>query len=187
MKILAFAGSNSYKSINKYLVTYTTNYFKEDTVEILDLNDFEMPLFSSDRVSKNGIHQLALDFAKKIDESDLIIVSFAEHNGSYSVAFKNIFDWISRIPNRKAFGNKPMLVMATSPGGRGGATVLETAIKTLPYFGATILENFSLPKFYENFQSEDGIINPDLKIELENKILVVKMKTLIKVELLHPN
>ena len=187
MKILAFAGSNSHKSINKDLVTLTTTYFKEDSVEILDLNDFEMPLFSSDRAAKNGIHQLALDFAKKIDESDLIIVSLAEHNGSYSVAFKNIFDWISRIQNRKAFGNKPMLLMATSPGARGGASVLEMALKTLPHFGASILENFSLPKFYENFQPGTGIINPGLKMELENKIRIVKMQTMVKVELPHPN
>lgn len=174
MKILAFAGSNSSKSINKDLVAYTTTLFKGDTIEILDLNDFEMPLFSSDRAGKNGIHQLALDFARKIDESDLLIISLAEHNGSYSVAFKNIFDWISRIPNRKAFGNKPMFLMATSPGARGGATVLEMAMKTLPHFGATILESFSLPKFYENFSDLKQIINERLRSELENKINLVK-------------
>jgi NAD(P)H-dependent FMN reductase len=174
MKILAFAGSNSSKSINKDLITYTATFFKGDIVEILDLNDFEMPLFSSDRAGENGIHQLALDFARKIDESDLLIISLAEHNGSYSVAFKNIFDWISRIPNRKAFGNKPMFLMATSPGARGGATVLEMAMKTLPHFGATILENFSLPKFYENFGDLKQIINERLRSELENKINLVK-------------
>ena len=140
MKILAFAGSNSSKSINKDLVIYTTTFFKGDIVEILDLNDYEMPLFSSDRATTNGIHQLALDFAKKIDESDLLIISLAEHNGSYSVAFKNIFDWVSRIQNRKAFGNKPILLMATSPGARGGATVLEAAKGTFPYFGGKVHE-----------------------------------------------
>ncbi len=185
MKILAFAGSNSSKSINKDLVEYTTTFFKGDIIEILDLNDYEMPLFSSDRVARNGIHQLALEFAGKIDESDLLIISLAEHNGSYSVAFKNIFDWISRMPNRKAFGNKPMLLMAASPGGRGGATVLEMAKKTLPYFGGKVTETFSLPGFYENFDHVKGITNEDLKLELQNKTQVVKGKILQ--ELLHPN
>ena len=187
MKILAFAGSNSSKSINKDLVAYTTTFFKGDTIELLDLNDYEMPLFSSDRVGRNGIHQLALDFAKKIDESDLLIISLAEHNGSYSVAFKNIFDWISRIPNRKTFGNKPMLLMSTSPGGRGGASVLEMAIKTLPHFGATILENFSFPKFYENFDDSKGIINERLRSELETKINLVKGQVIRGQFELHPN
>jgi NAD(P)H-dependent FMN reductase len=68
MKILAFAGSNSSASINKKLVTYATTFFTEHTVDILDLNDYEMPLFSVDKLSKNGLLQLALDFAGKIDE-----------------------------------------------------------------------------------------------------------------------
>lgn len=187
MKILAFAGSNSTKSINKDLVIYTTTFFKGDIVEILDLNDYEMPLFSSDRATINGIHQLALDFAQKIDESDLLIISLAEHNGSYSVAFKNIFDWISRIPNRKAFGGKPILLMSTSPGARGGATVMEMALKTLPHFGATILENFSLPKFYENFDNSKGIINERLRSDLENKINLIKGQVISGQFELHPN
>jgi len=187
MKILAFAGSNSSKSINKDLVAYTTTLFKGDSVEILDLNDYEMPLFSSDRAAANGIHQLALDFAQKIDESDLLIISLAEHNGSYSVAFKNIFDWISRIQNRKAFGNKPILLMSTSPGGRGGATVLEAAKGTFPYFGGVVNETFVFPNFYENFDSSKGIINEKLKMELQHKTQSIKTKILSEVLLINPN
>jgi chromate reductase, NAD(P)H dehydrogenase (quinone) len=174
MKILAFAGSNSSKSINKELVTHTATYFKGEAIEIMDLNDYEMPLFSTDLLGTHGMPQLAIDFAKKIDESDLLIISLAEHNGSYSVAFKNIFDWISRLPDRKAFGEKPLLLMATSPGGRGGATVLEMAKTTLPFFGGNVVAAFSLPKFHENFDDSKGIINERLRSELENKINLVK-------------
>ena len=187
MKILAFAGSNSSKSINKDLVAYTTTLFKGDTIEILDLNDYEMPLFSSDKAGKNGIHQLALDFARKVDESDLLIISLAEHNGSYSVAFKNIFDWVSRIPNRKAFGNKLILLMATSPGARGGATVLEAAKGTFPHFGGKVHETFAFPNFYENFDPSKGIINEKLKLELQNKTQSVKTKILAEALLINPN
>lgn len=45
MKILAFAGSNSSKSINKKLVIHTLSFFENADVTLLDLNDFEMPLF----------------------------------------------------------------------------------------------------------------------------------------------
>ena len=187
MKILAFAASNSSKSINKELVSYTSSYFTGETIELLDLNDYEMPLFSIDRFMQNGMPQLAIDFAKKIDESDLLILSLAEHNGSYSVAFKNIFDWISRIQERKAFGDKPLLLMATSPGARGGATVLEMAKNTLPFFGGIVAATFSLPKFYENFDTSKGIINERLRSELENKINLVKGQVLRELFYTHPN
>lgn len=173
MKILGFAGSNSSTSINKRLVVYATSFFKEASVEIVDLNTYEMPLFSVDREAVS-IPQLAFDFANKIDASDLLIISLAEHNGAYSAAFKNIFDWISRIRTRKSFGEKPILLMAASTGARGGSSVLEIAKKRMPHSGGNVLETFSLPGFSENFDKEKGIINDALKAELEQKIQSIK-------------
>ncbi len=176
MKILAFAGSNSSTSINKKLVTHATTFFKDQSIEILDLNDYEMPLFSVDKLAKNGLPQLALDFAKKIDESHLLFISLAENNGAYTSAFKNVFDWISVIPERKAFwGDKPTFVMATSPGPRGGASVLNLAKTTLPYYGAKVIDTFSLPSFYENFDAENGIVNAEIEAELKAKIEKIKV------------
>src|SRR6218665_3595048 len=108
-KIIAFGGSSSKNSINKQLATYAANLFEDYEVETLDLNDYEMPLFSVDREKENGIHTLAQDFYAKIGSSDLIVLSLAEHNGAYSSAFKNLLDWASRI-NAKTFQQKPMLL-----------------------------------------------------------------------------
>jgi NAD(P)H-dependent FMN reductase len=174
MKILAFAGSNSSTSINKKLVVHTASYFLEDEVKILDLNDYEMPLYSADREKRDGIPALTRDFAEKIDESDFLIISLAEHNGNYSVAFKNVFDWVSRLKERPVFGNKPMLLMATSNGGRGGASVLDIAKKRMPFSGGNVLETFSLPSFGKNFNILSGITNEELKKELETKIQSIK-------------
>lgn len=174
MKIIAFAGSNASHSINKLLITHISTYFSEATIEILDLNDYELPIYSIDRETTNGIPQLALDFAQKIDSAHLLLVSLAEHNGAYSTAFKNIFDWISRIPNRKAFGDKNMFLTATSPGARGGITVLDMAKSRFPYSGAQVLDTFSLPSFSANFSVEMGITLEEKRIELEEKIQKIK-------------
>ena len=170
MKILAFAGSNSSTSINKQLVTSVSKFFENYEVEILDLNDYEMPIYSSDREKSGGLPKLAYDFAEKIDTSDFILVSLAEHNGNYSAAFKNLMDWVSRIPERKIFGEKPMFLMATSPGKRGGASVLEIASKRFPFDGAKILDTFSLPFFYETFDNQKGIIELEKASELDEKV-----------------
>ena len=164
-KIIAFGASSSKTSINKQLAVYTANQFENATVDVLDLNDYEMPIFSVDKESTIGIPQLAHDFYAKLGAADLIIISFAEHNGGYSAAFKNIFDWISRI-NSKTFQEKPMLLVSTSPGPRGGATVLEIAKNRFPFQGGVVKGSFSLPSFSANFDSEKGIIDTDLKNQL---------------------
>lgn len=165
MKIIAFGGSNSSTSINKKLATYAAKQFKNSEVEILDLNDLELPLFSVDREKVLGHPKLAQDFLNKIGGADLLVISLAENNGNYSAAFKNCMDWASRI-NPKVFQKKPMLLMATSPGARGGASVLEIAVKNFERFDANIKAIFSLPMFNENFK-DDKIVNQ----ELNNKLL----------------
>lgn len=174
MKILAFAGSNSTVSINKKLVTFAATFFPDDEVEILDLNDFEMPIYKREIEIENGIPQKATDFAQKIDNCDLILLSTPENNGNFPAVFKNLMDWMSRIKARKIFGGKPMFLMATSDGGRGGASVLEIAEKRFPYDGAEVLEVFSLPKFSEYFDVGKGIINEEKLAELKEKTEKVK-------------
>ena len=63
-----------------------------------------------------------------------------------------------------------MFLMTTSPGGYGGGNLMAEASKFFPQFGADIKETFSLPKFYENFDSENGIINPELLSDIKLKI-----------------
>lgn len=164
-KIIAFAGSSSKTSINKQLTTYAANLFENASVEVLDLNDYEMPVFSVDKEKEHGIHSLAHDFYAKIGSADLIVLSLAEHNGAYSAAFKNLLDWTSRI-NAKTFQEKEMLLLATSPGARGGGSVLDIATKRFPYQGGIVKGSFSLPSFYENFDVVHGIIHPEYKMQL---------------------
>ncbi|WP_304198335.1 NADPH-dependent FMN reductase [Flavobacterium alvei] len=166
MKIIAFAGSNSQHSINKKLATYAASLFENADVEVLDLNDFQMPLFSVDKEVVIGQHPLAQAFLDKIATADFLVVSLAENNSNYSVAFKNLYDWCSRI-NGKVFQEKPMLLMATSPGGRGGASVLEIAKNAFPRYGADVKATFSLPSFNDNFDVEKGMIS---NIELDNQL-----------------
>ncbi|MDR6920970.1 NADPH-dependent FMN reductase [Chryseobacterium sp. 2987] len=168
MKILAFAGSTSSTSINRELVKFVLKDFQNEEINLIDLNDFSMPVFSVD-LEKKGFPDEAHNFLKVIEDCDVIICSLAEHNRSYSAAFKNVFDWASRI-NVKVFQNKPMLLMSTSPGGYGGGNVMNTAKIFFPQFGADIKEAFSLSKFYENFDLESGVINPEMLAELKMKI-----------------
>ena len=129
-----------------------------------------MPLFSVDVEKEIGQHEKAKSFLSKIANADVLVVSLAENNGNYSVAFKNVFDWASRI-NKEVFQQKPMLLMATSPGPRGGASVLEIAKNALPRYGADIRATFSLPSFNDNFNLEENkISNPELDNQLKDII-----------------
>ncbi|WP_199611890.1 NADPH-dependent FMN reductase [Flocculibacter collagenilyticus] len=157
MKIVAFAASNHTKSINKMLVNYAAQLLKNAEVEVLDLNDYELPLFSQDKEAEIGHPQLAKDFLEKIRNSDGIIISFAEHNGSYTAAYKNLFDWCSRIET-KVFNHKPMVLFSSSPGPRGGSSVLASAVESAPYFDGVVKASLAIPCFHDNFDVKKRVI-----------------------------
>ncbi len=167
-RIIVFAGSNSSTSINKQLATYASILTDNAEATILDLNDFDLPIYSTDLESKKGIPDEALRFLELLKTGDGIIMSLAEHNGSYTTVFKNLFDWLSRAEQKNWLG-KPMLLMATSPGARGGQTVLNIAVERFPYHDADIVGEFSLPSFHDNF-SNGKIIKEELDQELKEQV-----------------
>ena len=167
-KIIAFAGSNSKNSINKQLITYASSMMVEADVNILDLNDYDLPIYSIDIENEQGFPEAAKTVLQMIQTSDGIILSLAEHNGAYAAVFKNLMDWLSRI-DKNVWANKPMLLMATSPGARGGRFVLDMAESRFPILGAHLVEVFSLPSFYDNF-SEGQITNSSLNQALTEAV-----------------
>jgi NAD(P)H-dependent FMN reductase len=87
-------------------------------------------------------------------------MSFAEYNGSYTSAYKNLFDWTSRI-DMKVFQNKPVLMLSTSPGPSGAQSVLAAAQASAPYFAANVIGAISLPSFYDNFDAEKNVVTDE--------------------------
>lgn len=166
--IIAFAGSDSKTSINKQLSNYAASLVEGVEVTVLDLNDFELPLYSMNLEISEGIPENAKKFLDIIKASDGIVLSLAEHNGTYATVFKNLFDWMSRIDG-KLWSDKPMLLMATSPGARGGATGLEIAKGRFGFMGGNIVGSFSLPSFGDNF-SDGKITNEELNNQLLEEV-----------------
>ncbi len=175
MKILAIPATNSRNGLNRQIIGHAARLLEAGLVagaqiEILDLNDYEMPIFSVERHAELGIPEPAQRFYDKIAEVDAVIVSFAEHNGSYAVAWKNVYDWASRI-DMAVYQGKKVALFATSPGGRGGQGVLEQATTVAPFFGAELVGSLSIPSFADNFDADAGeLTKPELRAHFE-KIL----------------
>jgi chromate reductase len=166
-KILAFACSTSSTSINKQLATFAAENLENIGFDVIDLRDFEMPIYSEDE-EKNGFSENTIRFSALLDSYDGFILSLAEHNGSYAAAFKNIFDWSSRV-EANVFRDKPLLLMATSPGGMGGRFVLEAGVQKFSRMGAKQLVSFSFPNFYDNFK-EGKMLDEDLLKALKEQV-----------------
>lgn len=173
MKITAFGASISSTSINKQFAHFVATKFENQHLNLLDLRQFPLPVFSIDIEKTPEYVAVVQSFIDQINNADFIIISMTEHNRSMSAAFKNLIDWTSRI-KMDFLKDKKVLLLSTSPGGYGGQNSLEQAIKILPMFGAEIIKTFALPRFYQHFNPEKGITEENLDSQLQNIIAECK-------------
>ena len=73
-QIVAFGASSSKKSINKDLASFAASVIEDANVLILDLNDFEMPIYSIDYENAHGIPEKAFKFKEKLKTADLSLI-----------------------------------------------------------------------------------------------------------------
>ncbi len=159
--IIAFAGSNSSTSINFKLVRYTCSLLGEREYQLLNMANFPFPMYSADYEKERGFSNSLMELRDDIKKAVGIIISVNEHNGNPSSYFKNLIDWLSRL-EREFLKDKKIMLMAASPGARGGVGALDITEKLLPRFGAEVISTFSLPGFYENFDEVKGIKDDEL-------------------------
>ena len=173
MKVLAIPASNSKMSINKDLISYASLLIGQHEVEIIDINDYEMPIYSSDLEETYGIPEAASSFFDKIQQADALLISYAEHNGNYTVAYKNLFDWTSRV-NMKVYQGKPIIMLSTSPGPGGAKSVLSLASESAHFFDGKVKASLSIPSFYDNFDQDKGeLTNPELISNLKAALATI--------------
>lgn len=170
MKILAIGASGSAASINAALARFAAGLVADHVpgaeVARLDPRDHPLPLFTEDLEREIGRPAAAQAFFDRIGAADALVLSFAEHNGSYTASWKNLFDWASRI-DMKVFQGKPALFLSASPGPGGARSVLAAAQGSAGFFGAEVKAAVSVGRFHDVFDAGTGrITDPGTLAEL---------------------
>ena len=123
-------------------------------VELINLVDLRLPLYSTVEEEENGIPETALDLATKILDTKAFIIVAPEYNGVMPPVLNNAMAWTSRATKdwRDAF-NEKIVGLATHSGG-GGAKGLQAMRIQFQHLGANILAR-ELLTTYEKPLNED--------------------------------
>ncbi len=97
------------------------------TAETLDLRDLAMPLYDGDLEARGGVPSGARVLRDALAAADGLLFVTPEYNGFPTPLALNAFDWLSRVPAEgdapgglSATANKPVALLASSPGLLGG-------------------------------------------------------------------
>ncbi len=129
-KILSFAGSLREGSLNKKVLRVAVEGARAAGAEVtvIDLRDFDMPIYNADNHEKEGFPENAVKFQELLLAHNGLLICSPEYNGSLPGGMKNAIDWASRVRGDQkmyaAFKNKVAGIMTASPGSFGGLRCL---------------------------------------------------------------
>ena len=152
MKIALFAGSLRRASLNKILAREAARLAAADghEADVIDLQPLALPVYDGDAEAA-GLPAGVAELSRRLLAADALIVATPEYNGSIPGSLKNAIDWVSRV-KPVAFADKPLLLLAASPGALGGVRSLWHARVPFEALGAHVFPDMlGVPKAHEAF------------------------------------
>jgi len=174
MKILLFSASTRAASLNRQLIQRAFEIVVRlgHEATLIDLNDFEMPIYSGDWESENGLPDAAEALKTLIAATDALVLSTPEYNGSFPALLKNTLDWCSRagdgLDGRAVYEGKKVIVMAASPGPRGGARVLPAISRQMEVLRTIVVGQLGIGEASKNLGSDDTTAKIEAVVALLN-------------------
>jgi chromate reductase len=186
-KIILISGSKRDGSLNTKLIQYAANILNDyDGIqsEIIDLSDYDMPIYDGDDEDNQGLPKTAAELKKKFQECDGFIMASPEYNGFFTPLLKNVIDWTSRPygdENKDAkatYKGKIAAIAACSPGGLGGIRGLPHLRTLLSGIGVHVVPTQTsignaTSAFDDNNQLKDGASKDMLLSQIDQFIDVV--------------
>lgn len=144
-RLLMFAGSARSSSTNKKLAALAAKTAEQTGAEVtlIDLKDFEMPIYDGDIESETGLPENAVKLKRIFTEHHGLFIASPEYNSSISPLLKNSLDWISRPHTENeqplwAYKSKIAALGAVAPGALGGLRGLVPLRMMLGNIGVTV-------------------------------------------------
>jgi chromate reductase len=169
--ILGFAGSLRQGSYNRALLRNCLELLPPDaSLEVFELDG--IPPFNQDMEASPP--PKVIEFKRKIEAADAILVATPEYNHSIPGVLKNAMDWASRPSSQNSFKGKHVALMSAATGLLGGVRAqmhLRQCFVFLDMYAVNkpeIFITFAAQKFNEQGRLTDSQTRELIKMLLAN-------------------
>jgi NAD(P)H-dependent FMN reductase len=164
-RLLVISGSARRGSLNRQLAAAASAMARQQGAEVteLDLRALDLPLYDGDLEAALGVPLGAATLRDALRVSDALLLVTPEYNGFPPPLLINAFDWLSRLPaagelpsGLAVTANKPVALLAASPGALGGLRSLGFVRQYLQMAFAMLVvpQQQALSRAHEAFDAE---------------------------------
>lgn len=139
-RILAFSGSARRESLNRKLLAVVVEAARSvgGEVTLLDLNEYELPLYHGDLEDAKGLPPNAQKLIDLVLGHDALLIASPEYNSQMTPLLKNTIDWMTRADQNPLRG-KVAAIVSASPGMFGGVRSMTLARQLLTHLGCHVI------------------------------------------------
>ena len=154
-----FSGSTRRDSLNRRCIKVAHEAAEAlgHEATLIDLADFEMPIYNGDWEAENGLPDAARRLKEMIAGSNALVISTPEYNGSFPALLKNTLDWCSRagggLDGRAVFEDTKVVLLAATPGPRAGARVLPALTQQMEVLRTIVVAAVGIGKAGEEIET----------------------------------
>ena len=186
MKLLLIAGSARNGALSVKLRDAARHVAEVAGAEtsVLDLRALALPLYDGDIEAAQGVPAGATTLRDAIAAHDAIVIVTPEYNGFPTPLVINAFDWLSRLKDGlAATADKPVALLASSPGALGGLRALNSLRQYLQmaFQMLVVPQQQAVARAHEAFAAEGtlsdakaaaalaGVVNAVLKLAAQRR------------------
>ena len=152
------------------MALFFKNYIESNnlaSVELLDLKEYQFPIFDERLRNQPNPTPKTLEFAEKVKGADGVLIVTPEYNGGYPPALKNVVDLLY-----EEWRRKPVAISTASDGVFGGSQVITSIQFSLWKMHAwTVPVVFPNPKVQDAFD-ENGVPADKERVEKRAKTFI---------------
>ncbi|WP_432719372.1 NAD(P)H-dependent oxidoreductase [Jeongeupia wiesaeckerbachi] len=146
IRLLAFSASTRIASFNRKLIAVGAQAARDAGAEVtlIDLLDYELPLYNGDLEARDGLPDAAARLQQQFAVHHGLLLATPEYNGMFPPLLKNTLDWVSRADASGQSGlrfleGKVAGLLSASPGALGGLRSLIASRQYLSNLGFLVI------------------------------------------------
>jgi NAD(P)H-dependent FMN reductase len=155
MKIVIISASIRVGRRSHRVALFFKNYIEKNnlaTVDLLDLNKYQFPIFDERLTNIKDPTALMLQFADRIRQAHGVIIVTPEYNGGYPASLKNAIDLLY-----VEWRRKPVALATVSNGQFGGTQVMTSLVFSLWKIGVWVVPVMYPVPAVQNQYDENGV------------------------------
>ena len=176
-RILAFSGSARKESLNRKLLAAAIEATRAagGEVTLIDLNEYEMPLYHGDLEDEKGMPGNAQKLVQLVTGHAGLLMASPEYNSQMTPLLKNAIDWCTRADENPFIG-KVAAIVSASPSQFGGIRSQQLARQLLTHLGSHVVPLTCIVPHADKAFDEQG----QLKDERHRKSVKAIAELLVK-------